>query len=252
MTRARQAGEAPAPEPYATEAICGRILERHRDTVSVRKAHVATANLARIIEAVLRLSSRQGFHETSLRDLAKASGLSMGGLYSYFDNKNTLLLMILTEVAQTAEAVLGNPPPGVAERPAAHLRWLIETHLRLTEAMQPWFVFAYMEAKGFPAPARRIATEGELATERMFAGVLERGAAEGVFAIEDVDLTASLIKPLLQDWYVKRAKYRKRGTTIERYVAGVTDFVESAILARPAQSPPGSADRDGRNPAAVP
>lgn len=213
----------------ATEAICGRILARHRDLISVRKPHLATANLARIIEAVLNLSSRQGFHETSLRDIAKASGLSMGGLYSYFDNKNTLLVMILTEVAETVETVLRAAPAGLVEDPAAHLRWLIETHIWLTEAMQPWFVFAFMEAKGFPAPARALATQSELATERIFADVLTRGVARGAFAIEDVELTAALIKPLLQDWYVKRAKYRKRGTPIQAYVAGVVAFVERAI-----------------------
>ncbi|MFC6746181.1 TetR/AcrR family transcriptional regulator [Methylobacterium persicinum] len=135
-----------------TEAVCARILERHRDHVSVRKPHLATANLARIIEAVLKLSSRQSFHEISLRDLARVTGLSMGGLYSYFDNKNTLLVMILTEVSETVEAVLRDAPAGLEADPAAHLRWLIETHIRLTEAMQPWFVFAFMEAKGFPPP----------------------------------------------------------------------------------------------------
>ncbi|MGU3537576.1 TetR/AcrR family transcriptional regulator [Methylobacterium sp. A54F] len=225
--------EAPkASGAYSTEAICGRILERHRDRVSVRKPGLATANLARIIEAVLTLSSRQGFHAMSLRDLATASGLSMGGLYSYFDNKNTLLVMILTEVAETVESVLRAAPAAVAEDPAAHLRWLIETHIRLTEAMQPWFVFAYLEAKSFPAPARVLATESELATERIFADVLARGAAQGLFAVPDIDLTAALIKPLLQDWYVKRAKYRKRGTPIQTYIAGVVAFVERAI-ARP-------------------
>lgn len=227
---ARDAEVRPAPDRFSSEAICARILDRHRDLVSVRKAHLATANLARIIDSVLKLSSRRGFHETSMRDLAKASGLSMGGLYSYVDNKNTLLVMILTEVAETVERALGDAPCGIEAEPLRHLRWLIETHIRLTEAMQPWFVFAYMEAKGFPAPARKLAIESELATERIFAAVLSRGLEQGVFVIEDVDLTASLIKPLLQDWYVKRAKYRKRGTSIQRYVAGVVAFVERAIV----------------------
>jgi len=230
--RSAQALQSPthARDAYSTEAICARILERHRDRVSGRRPHLATANLAKIIEAVLRLSSRQGFHETSLRDLAKDSGLSMGGLYSYFDNKNTLLVMILTEVAETVEAVLRDVPEGLPEKPVEHLRWLIETHIRLTEAMQPWFVFAYMEAKGFPAPARNLATESELTTERIFSDVLDRGVAQGAFAIENVTLTASLIKPLLQDWYVKRAKYRKRGTPIQTYIDGVITFVERAIV----------------------
>jgi len=222
--------ETPAADPYALETICGRILERHRDTISVRKPHVATANLARIIDAVLRLSSRSSFHATTLRDLAEASGLSMGGLYSYFDNKNTLLVMILTEVAITVERVLKDAPQEVRTDPLRHLRWLIETHIRLTEAMLPWFVFAFMEAKGFPAPARHLAVESELATERIFAAVLTGGVAARCFTIDDVALTAALIKPLLQDWYVKRSKYRRRATTVDEYIAAVIAFVERSIL----------------------
>ena len=218
-----------APEVFTTEALCARILERNRDHISVRKDGLATVNLARIIEAVLKLSVRQGFHETTLRDLARETGLSMGGLYPYFDNKITLLTMILSEVAITVEQVLSTPPPGLDLDAGAHLSWLIERHLRLTEVMQPWFSFAYMEAKGFPHPARRLAVDSELATERMFAAVLTKGRQDGLFRIDDVDLTASLIKPLLQDWYVKRSKYKKRGVTLERYIVGVLDFVNNAI-----------------------
>lgn len=217
---------------FSTEALCANILARHRATVRVQKPHVAISNLARIIEATLKLSNKQGFHATSLRDLAEASGLSMGGLYSYFDNKTTLVSMILGEVSSTVNEVLGTPPADAVDVPMAHLKWLIDTHIRLTEAMQPWFVFAFMEAKSFPAPARRMAVDSEAATEDIFATVLRTGVADGSFAIADVDLTASLIKPLMQDWYVKRAKYRKRGTSIEAYIKGVTAIVEAAVVAR--------------------
>lgn len=214
---------------YSTEALCARILERHRSTVRVQKPHVAVANLARIIEATLKLSNRQGFHATTLRDLAQASGLSMGGLYSYFENKTALLSMILSEVSATAGEVLSSAPQSIVSDPPTHLRWLIETHIRLTEAMQGWFVFAYMEAKSFPLAERRLAMESEAATEAIFVAVLCRGVEGNQFAVANVELTAALIKPLLQDWYVKRAKYRKRNTSIEAYIEAVVDMVEASI-----------------------
>ncbi|MCA0417613.1 MAG: TetR/AcrR family transcriptional regulator [Proteobacteria bacterium] len=217
---------------FSTEALCQRIFERHRDAIRVRKPHVAVANLARIVEATLKLSNRQGFHATSLRDLAEASGLSMGGLYAYFPNKTTLLAMILGEVAHAAQEALGAPPAAIAGDPRRHLAWLIESHIRLTEVMQPWFVFAFMEAKSFPAAERRQAIDSEAATETMIAEVLRRGTADGVFSIADIDLTAALIKPLLQEWYVKRAKYRRRDTSIETYIATTTNFIMAATRAR--------------------
>jgi AcrR family transcriptional regulator len=228
------ARQRPWTAAVAIDALCARIFERHRDAIRVRKPDVAVTNLSRIIEATLKLSNTQGFHATSLRDLAKASGLSMGGLYSYFDNKAMLLSMILREVAATATEVLSAPPEHLSDDPRAHLAWAIETHIRLSEAMQPWFVFSFMEAKSFPPAERKIAVDAEVATEKIFADVIARGAASGVFVVDEAGLTASLIKPLLQDWYVKRAKYRKRGTSIESYIAAVTKFVEGALIAESA------------------
>lgn len=95
--------------------------------------------------------------------------------------------------------------------------------------MQPWFVFAFMEAKSFPVAARKMAVESEAATEQLFAAVLRAGVEAGRFDVPSVELTAALIKPLLQDWYVKRSKYRKRGVEIERYIDTVCDLVEKAI-----------------------
>lgn len=231
MNLARQ---RPLAGAVSTEALCARILERHRDAMRVQKTPAAVANLARIISATLKLSNKQGFHATSLRELAKASGLSMGGLYTYFANKPMLLSMILGEVEATATEVLCTPPVEVEGDAAAHLDWVVETHIRLSEAMQPWFVFAFMEAKSFPQAERRHAMDMEMTTEKIFADVLSQGVASGAFTISDVTLTASLIKPLLQDWYVKRAKYRRRGTSIETYIEGVRAFIGAALRARPA------------------
>ncbi|HYH37014.1 MAG TPA: TetR/AcrR family transcriptional regulator [Azospirillum sp.] len=211
------------------EGLCARLLDRHREIVRIKKPHVAVANLARIVETTLTIANRKGFHSMSLRDLAEGSGLSMGGLYAYFDGKETLLMMILGTVASVVDEVLGTPPPELADDPRARLRWLLETHVYLTEAMQPWFTFAYMEAKAFPQAGRDAATRSELATEALIADTLADGAARGMFRVADVTMTAALVKPLLQDWYVKRSKYRRRGVSPERYAQSVIAFVEAAV-----------------------
>jgi TetR/AcrR family transcriptional regulator, cholesterol catabolism regulator len=214
---------------FSLKAICTRMLERHRDTIRTQKPHIAIAKLMPIIQTTLTLANRKGFHSMSLRDLATESGLSMGALYTYFDTKDTLLMMILGEVSSAVSEALGSPPEGFADNPAEHLHWLLETHIYLTEVMQPWFVFAYMEAKAFPKEGREKATKSELSTEKMIADTLADGVESGLFSVVDVEFTASLIKPLLQDWYVKRSKYRRRGISPEQYVQAVTEFVETAI-----------------------
>ena len=226
------ARQRPGTNAFAMDVLCARILERHRDSIRVQKPHLAVPNLTRIIGATLTLSNKHGFHATTLRQLAEASGLSMGGLYTYFDSKPTLLSMILGEVAATANEVLSAPPDDVKQDARKHLHWLIATHIRMTEAMQPWFVFSFMEAKSFPPAERQRAVDMEVMTEKIIADVIKQGTAGGVFAVDQVTLTASLIKPLLQDWYVKRAKYRRRGTSIETYIGAVGTFVDAALSTR--------------------
>ncbi|MBY6261223.1 TetR/AcrR family transcriptional regulator [Azospirillum sp. 412522] len=223
-----------ARHDLSMEALCARILERHAATIRIKKPAVAIANLARIVETTLMLANRKGFHSMSLRDLTEQSGLSMGALYAYFDGKDTLLMMILGQVVGVVEEVLGHPPEALANDPAARLRWLLETHLFLTETMHPWFVFAYMEAKSFPKDGRDLAVSSEMMTESMIADALADGVARGLFAMPhlamgDVTMAAALIKPMLQDWYVKRAKHRRRGITPDLYAEQLIAFVEAAV-----------------------
>jgi TetR/AcrR family transcriptional regulator, cholesterol catabolism regulator len=226
------AANAPgAPMPLPTvEELCRSILARHQDTISVRKPAVAVPRLARILEGALELSNKGGFQAMSLRDLSKATGMSAGGLYAYFDSKTTLLKMILSEVSDLVRRVLSAPPEAVTQDAVAHLTWLIDTHLRLTEALLPWFTFAFMEAKNFPPAERRMAVDSEVLTEGFFTDVIARGIETGQFRPDTSALLPALIKPLLQEWYVKRAKYRRRGITLDSYSAEVQGVVLRACL----------------------
>lgn len=212
----------------STEALCRRILDRHQATIRVRKADTAVANLARIIETTLTVANRKGFHSMSLRDLSEQSGLSMGALYSYFDSKDTLLLMILGQVVDAVQHILTTPDVATGD-PTPRLRALIARHVYLTETMGPWFVFAFMEAKAFSKQGRDMAVQSELWTESLLRDVISDGIAAGTFRPQDPTMAAALVKPMLQDWYVKRSKYRKRGVEADAFVAVLAEMVGTML-----------------------
>ncbi len=213
------------------DALCARLFDRHGARMGVKKATTAVGNLAPVLNAALHLSGRKGFQAMTMRDLATESGLSMGALYTYIRDKDTLLDMMLDVVTDAVERVLGDPPPETRADAQRRLRWVIERHVHLTEVLQPWFAFAYMEAKAFSPAARERAKRAELRTESLLAAALADGIEQGVFRRRDPDMTAALLKPLLQDWYLKRWKYRARGVTPEAYVETLLDLVENGIRA---------------------
>ncbi len=67
---------------------------------------------------------------------------------------------------------------------------------------------------------------GELASEKIFSDIIEEGINQGLFQVEDNLLAASVIKAMLQDWYVKRWKYSKRKIGVEQYAGFVIQCVE--------------------------
>jgi TetR/AcrR family transcriptional regulator, cholesterol catabolism regulator len=107
---------------------------------------------------------------------------------------------------------------------------LVRTHLYLSEIMQPWFYFSYMEAKNLPDAERHAAVEGELNTEQLFVDILEAGVDQGEFDTADCRMTAALIKAMLQDWYLKRAKYARRKISVDRYCQFLTAFLEKNLI----------------------
>ena len=52
-------------------------------------------NRERIERAAIRVFTKQGFHGTSVRDLALAAGVSMGNLYNYYPTKDDLFRRVI-------------------------------------------------------------------------------------------------------------------------------------------------------------
>lgn len=206
------------------EDICRDIFRKDRPTIKIKKEAVGIRNLATIFEATLKLSNKKGFQAMSLRDLSRETGLSMGALYSYFASKEELLEIIHEQGRAVTFRVLDEH---VAETGPAfdRLESAVRTHLYLSEVMRDWFFFAYMETRYFRKAEHKRAMEGELYTEKVFCDILEQGREAGVFYLESPMLTASVIKAVLQDWYLKRWKYSQRNISIDTYA----DFILSMI-----------------------
>jgi AcrR family transcriptional regulator len=210
------------------EEICHEIFLENQASIKIKKEAVAVKNLANIFNTALRLSNEKGFQSMSLRDLSRTSGLSMGALYSYFTSKEELLEMIQNQGRRLTRTVLTRQINVNAE-PDEMLRTAIRTHLYLTEIMQKWFYFSYMETKNLDKPQQKKSIESELETEQVFIDILDAGSRKNVFHVKNSVLTASVIKSMLQDWYVKRWKYARRQISVEEYAEFVIGFIESAI-----------------------
>ncbi len=209
--------------------ICRESFVENRKKIKVKKEKTVVKNLERIFDATLKISNKKGFQAMSMRDLSHETGLSMGALYSYFSSKEKLLDMLQRQGRTITRRVLEEHIQAEVE-PAAKLRMAIRTHLYLSEVMQPWFYFSYMETKNLTGSEREKALLSELYTEKIFAAILKEGQEKGVFVSRDHQIAAGAIKAMLQDWYLKRRKFARRRVTVDQYACFVLEFVEAFYL----------------------
>lgn len=211
------------------ERICRAVFHENRDSIKIKKEEVAVKNLINIFNTTLDLSNTVGFQAMSLRDLSRESGLSMGALYSYFTGKDELA-KIIQEQGRRIIADILTEQVEKGNGPRERLQIAIRAHLFLNEVMQKWFYFSFMEARNLSREEQKLAIESELVTESMFIDLLESGIADGSFKVSNTVLTASTVKAMLQDWYLKRWKYSRRKVSVEEYADFIINLIESFIM----------------------
>ncbi|MFH2065458.1 MAG: TetR/AcrR family transcriptional regulator [Pseudomonadota bacterium] len=210
------------------EDICRNIFKEYSQSIKIKKEELAVRNLVNIYNATLKLSSEKGFAAMSLRDLCRETGLSMGALYSYFSTKEDLL-NIIQEQGQKFIAGIMIEYINAVDTVVEKLRIAIRIHLYLSEIMPQWYIFFFMEARHMVKAEQKKAIASELATEQIFIDILEMGRQQKLFAVDNIILTASVIKPMLQDWYLKRWKYTRRQISVDEYADFLIQFIEKAL-----------------------
>jgi AcrR family transcriptional regulator len=81
-----------------------------------------------ILDAALATFARRGFHQASIREIARDARLSLAGLYHYVGGKNELLFLVLDRALDTLRTT-ADTALAAAPTPEARLLALIRTHL---------------------------------------------------------------------------------------------------------------------------
>src|SRR5205809_4030097 len=66
----------------------------------------------RILDAALRLFAEKGYQQTTMREIARESGASLGLAYRYFERKEDLVLAFYDQCAVQLEEEIGALPGG--------------------------------------------------------------------------------------------------------------------------------------------
>jgi len=137
---------------------------------------------------------KQGFHKTSVREIAEAANLTIGNLYDYIRTKDDVLSLVFDEYyTYWSQALLEKSEILTISDPGEQLRAVIERMLDVGHELRDMVILAYRELKSL----RRNDLKDVLIQESKLVGFLEqvirRGIELGVFREVDAALTANTI-----------------------------------------------------------
>jgi TetR/AcrR family transcriptional regulator, cholesterol catabolism regulator len=138
--------------------------------------------LASILSVAARIIAEKGYHQASIRDIARATGVSLSGLYYYFDSKEELLFLIQDHAFGTLVESLDRQLAGATE-PQRRLRILMENHLRYFLANKAEMKVLSHEADSLTGEYRRRVNAQKRRLTEIASGILAELRPEG-----DVDL----------------------------------------------------------------
>ncbi len=100
------------------------------------KTHAMEANQVKIEDAALRIFTRQGYHGTSVREIAEEAGISLGNIYNYYKTKEEIFESLVKRYgnrmarlqATTLTPLLGSLEPDNLELLAKAVRETVYSH----------------------------------------------------------------------------------------------------------------------------
>jgi AcrR family transcriptional regulator len=169
-----------------------------------------------IVDAAVKLFIEHGYHKTTTRALAKATGLSIGSLYEYVSTKDDVLYLVCiaihTEVEHGVKEALARPTVGKAA---------------LAEVIREYFLVTHF----LPLKWQEKVLEAELRITNLFIEAMRELRALGKIPQLDDDtiiLMGHNISVIGHTWTFRRWYFAKQ-FTIEQYIEQQTEFIMSFL-----------------------
>ncbi len=182
-----------------------------------------------ICDAALKLFARQGFHQTSVREIAKASGLPIGTLYTYIKTKEDILNLIYRRIFGIFQGRMVYATRDI-EDPTRQFQAALEATLKIYDEFQDVVLLLYQESHALSRHAIQSLVDVDRSYVSFLREILERGNRQGQFAVKDPNFIAIAVLFLCAVCALKR--WNLKGYTLPEATEHLGNLILHGI-ARP-------------------
>lgn len=157
----------------------------------VKRKHYQIAN------AAIPLFQEKGFHQTSIREIADAAGISVGLLYKYISSKDDILFLAYRELIDPNLDALKKLSLQKSKNPMEKLRASMDILIKRVDEDPKKYLFLYTESKFLNRAALREVLSREFVSIEHFRRIIDEGNRKRFFACKDPYFAATIIVFLL-------------------------------------------------------
>jgi AcrR family transcriptional regulator len=202
---------------------------RRRDPIMKAKPASRPPRKGIILREAARLFREKGYRASTLRELARRSGVKGGSIYYHFASKQEILYRIMDETMDSLLQGLEREIRKEAD-PVRRLGKGIEFHIRYHLEKQDETHVADTELINLEDEHRRRILGMRAEYERTFSGILEEGNRAGVMDVGNIKLASIAILQMctgIPYWFNEEGPL-----TVDEVVTQYTDFIFRGVLGR--------------------
>lgn len=179
-----------------------------------------------IIDAAVELFVEKGFHKTTTRQIAAATGFSIGSLYEYVGSKEDVLYLVCDAIHAEVESAVSEALSRAKSGKSA-LTEVIREYFMVCHRMSDHILLIYQETQSLPLQWRKHVLENEVRITGIFMDVLARLIANGDLPWlneQSLEMVAHNISVMGHMWTFRRW-FLARHYSIEDYIELQTEFI---------------------------
>lgn len=196
---------------------------------NIKNEELISVRRQKLVNVAVKLFVRKGFHKTTVREISKEFGMSMGALYDYIRTKEDILFLVCDHIFKKVSDKL--QASMVGEKDAKEkLRNAIRDYFIIIDSIQDYTLLLYQETKSLNKKDRNYVLSAEMELTKIFEKILAQGIKDKTFNINKrtAKIVANNIMVQGQMWSFRRW-VAQRDYSLNNYIKIQTDLIINSI-----------------------
>jgi TetR/AcrR family transcriptional regulator, cholesterol catabolism regulator len=196
-----------------------------------------------LISAATKIFIEKGYHQTTIRDIAKATSFSMGNLYDYIRTKEDILYLVHQDMIHTVYRALFQIQEDEFEFRSGELAAIIRNALEKSSDFEDEIILLYRESGSLSKEMLQSILELETRYITMFKKLLDEANKNGLTRIGDTYFFANLVVYLLS--FLSLRRWSLKDYPRKQAVDLLMGYIQTLLISGK-EKPPGKKPSSGR------